>query len=40
MSDWAWVAFAFGVTYLSMAAYAGFVIVRSRRTRRRLEELS
>ena len=39
MSDWGWVAFAFGVTYASMAAYAGLVVMRARRTRRRLEEL-
>jgi len=36
--DWGWVAFAFGVTYASMAAYAAWSTSRLRRLRRRLEE--
>lgn len=38
MSDWGWVAFAFSVTYVSMALYATWTGRRLRQARRRLEE--
>ena len=38
MPDWGWVAFAFGVTYGSMAGYALLTARRFRKNRRRLEE--
>jgi hypothetical protein len=38
MSDWGWVAFAYTVTFGSMAAYAWWTAARLRGARRRLEE--
>lgn len=38
MSEWGWVAFAFVVTYGSMAGFAAWSGGRLRRLRRRLEE--
>ncbi|MBN2112595.1 MAG: CcmD family protein [Acidimicrobiia bacterium] len=37
MSDWAWVAFAYGVTLVTIAGYSLLLGRRSRHTRRRLE---
>lgn len=39
MTDWAWVAFAFSVTYLTMAVYAWSLHRRIKAARRRLEDL-
>ena len=39
MSEWSWVALAYAVTYLSLAAYVVSLVFRIRRTRERLEEL-
>lgn len=38
MSHWAWVAFAYSVTVVSMAGYTAWGIIRLRRVRRRLED--
>ena len=37
MSDWGWVAFAYSVAYLTMAAFTLGLVLSLRRTRRRLE---
>jgi len=37
VSDWAWVAFAYGVTLVTVAGYTVLLGRRLRRTRRRLE---
>jgi len=34
MSDWGWVAFAYGVVYAALAGYLISVVVRIRRVRR------
>lgn len=34
MSDWGWVAFAYGVTYGSLAVFAGSIALRIRNARR------
>ncbi len=34
MSDWGWVAFAYGVTYGSLAVLAGSIALRIRNARR------
>lgn len=39
MSDWGWVGLAYLVAYLSLVLFAGSIVYRIRRTRRRLEEL-
>jgi hypothetical protein len=38
MSEWGWVAFAYGVTYASLAVFAASIAVRIRTARRRLGE--
>jgi hypothetical protein len=38
MSAWGWVAFAYAVTFASMAVYAWWTTGRLNRVRRRLEE--
>ncbi len=38
MSEWGWVAFAFGVTYASMLTYASWSAQRLRTVRKKLEE--
>ena len=40
MSEWGWVIYAYAVTYVSLAAFAGYLVFRIRQARRRLEELS
>jgi len=37
VSAWAWVAFGYGVTFVTIAGYALLLGRRLRRTRRRLE---
>jgi hypothetical protein len=39
MSDWGWVALAYGVTYGSLVAFAGSIALRIRNTRRSLGEI-
>ncbi len=39
MSEWGWVAFGYAVMYGIIAAYVGWITVRVRRARRRLQEL-
>lgn len=39
MTEWAWVALAHGVTYVSLLAFALSIAARIRSTRRRLEDL-
>lgn len=39
MSYWGWVAFAYAVTYVSFAVFAGSSAYRIATKRRRLEEL-
>ena len=39
MSDWGWVAFAYAVTYVSFAVFAGSIAYRITTKRRRFEEL-
>jgi hypothetical protein len=36
MSDWGWVAFAYGVVYLTLGWYLWSIVVRVRRARRAL----
>lgn len=38
MSDWGWVALAYGVTYGSLAAFAASIAIRIRNARRTLGE--
>ena len=38
MSDWGWVTFAYGVTYGSLAVFAGSIALRIRSTRRSIGE--
>ncbi len=38
MSDWGWVAFAYGVTYGSLAVFAGSIAWRIRNTRESIGE--
>jgi hypothetical protein len=38
MSDWGWVAFAHGIVYAALIAYAASIAVRTRRVRRLLED--
>jgi hypothetical protein len=38
MSEWGWVAFAYAVTYGSLAVFAGSIAVRIRNARRTLGE--
>ena len=39
MSQWGWVGLAYLVTYGALAAWTASVVLRTRRSRRRLEEL-
>ena len=39
MSDWGWVALAYGVAYGSLAVFAGSIALRIRNTRRSLGEI-
>ena len=39
MSDWAWVAFAYSVTYGSLVVFAGSIAVRIRNARRSIGEI-
>ena len=39
MSDWGWVAFAYGAAYGSLAAFAGSIAVRIRNARRSIGEV-
>jgi len=36
MSDWGWVAFAYGVVYLTLGSYLASIVMRVRRARRAL----
>ena len=39
MSDWGWVALAYGVAYGSLAVFAGSIALRIRNVRRSLGEI-
>ena len=38
MSDWGWVAFAYGVVYMTLGSYLASIVMRVRRTRKALGE--
>jgi hypothetical protein len=39
-SEWGWVAAAYGVTYVSLVAFAGSIAIRIKKARLRLNERS
>jgi hypothetical protein len=39
-SEWGWVALAYGVTYVSLVAFAGSIAIRIKKARLKLSEHS